>query len=119
MCVSTKSLLHYIKDIHQRTLLDGQKMVAMGFDGAAAMKSLAQKLKSDTAPNAIYVHCFARCNEFIVKDAIKESGLLETSLYICQSMYAIVGAYQKCLLLFEKIQTDYGYEQETKHFKVR
>ena len=116
--VSTDSLLHYIKDIHQRTLLDGQKMVAMGFDGAAAMKSLAQKLKSEIAPNVIYVHCFAHCNELIVKDAIKESGLLETSLDLCQSMYTIVGAYPTHILLFENIQKDYGYEQETKHFKV-
>ena len=107
---STDSLLHYIKDLHQRTLLDGQKMVAMGFDGAAAMKSLAQKQKSEIAPNAIYVHCFAHCNELIVKDAIKESGLPEASLDLCQSMYAIVGA--------GNIQKDYGYEQETKHFKV-
>ena len=37
------------------------------------IKSLAQKLKSEIAPNAIYVHCFAHCNELIVKDAIKES----------------------------------------------
>ena len=116
--VSTDSLLHYIKDIHQRILLDGQKMVAMAFEGAADMKSLAQKLKSEIAPNAIYVHCFAHCNELTVKDAIKESGLLETSLDLCQSMCAIVGAYPKRILLFENIQKDYGYEQETKHFKV-
>ena len=37
------------------------------------IKSLAQKLKSEIAPNAIYVHCFAHCNELIVKDGIKES----------------------------------------------
>ena len=117
-CVSTDSLLHYIKDIHQRTLLDGQKMVTMGFDGAADMKSLAQKLKSEIAPNAIYVHRFAHCNELIVKDAIKESGLLESSLDLCQLMCAIVGAYPKRILLFKNIQKDYGYEQETKHFKV-
>ena len=72
--VSTDSFLHYIKDIHQRTLLDGQKMVAMGFDEAAGMKCLAQKLTSEIAPNAIYAHCFAHCNELIVKDAIRESG---------------------------------------------
>ena len=51
--LSTDSLLHYIKDIHQRTLLDDQKISAMGFDGAAVMKSLAQKLKSEIAPNVL------------------------------------------------------------------
>ena len=116
--VSSDSLLHYIKDIHQRTLLGGQKMVAMGFDGAADMKSLAQRLKSEIVPNAIYVHCFAHCNELIVKDALMESGLLESSLDLCQSLCAIVGTYPKRILLFENIQKDYGYKQETKHFKV-
>ena len=111
--VSTDSLLHNIKGIHQRASLDGQKMVAMGFDGAAAMKSLAQELKSETAPNAISVHCFAHCTELIVKHAIKESGLLAASLDLCQSMHAIVGAYPKLILLFENIQKGCGCEQET------
>ena len=44
-------------------------MAAMSFDGAAAMKALAKLLKADIAPNAIFIHCFAHCNELIVKDA--------------------------------------------------
>ena len=37
--VSSESLLHYTKDILLRCGMDGNRMAAMGFDGAAAMKS--------------------------------------------------------------------------------
>lgn len=70
--LSSDALLKYTKDILLRSCLDGHKMAAMGFDGAAAMKSLARKVKADVAPDAIYVHCFAHCNELIVKDAMKQ-----------------------------------------------
>ena len=92
--LSTDSLLYYMMIVCQRILLDGQKMVVMGFDGAAAMKPLAQKLKSKIARSAIYVHCSAHDNELIVKDAMQESGLLSTSLDLCPSMYAIFGHIQ-------------------------
>ena len=48
--LSSDALLGYIQDILIRTSLDGKKMAAMGFDGAAAMKSLSQKLKAKVAP---------------------------------------------------------------------
>ena len=116
--LSSDALLCYIQDILIRTSLDGKKMAAMGFDGAAAMKSLSQKLKAKVAPNAIYVHYFAHCNELIVTDATKNSNLLSSSLDLCQSLYAIIGAYPKRILLFEKIQNDFSYEQETDDYKV-
>ena len=116
--LSSDALLGYIQDILIRTSLDGKKMAAMGFDGAAAMKSLSQKLKAKVAPNAIYVHCFAHCNVLIVKDATKNSKLLSSSLDLCQSLYTIIGAYPKRILLFEKIQNDFSYEQETDDYKV-
>jgi hypothetical protein len=65
--LSTNSLL--TKDILLRSKLDGTKIAAMGFDGANAMKALVRELRADVGPNAIYVHCFAHCNELIVKDA--------------------------------------------------
>ena len=86
--LSSDALLHYTKDILLRCGMDGENMAAMSFDGAAAMKSLARMLKVDVAPNAIYVHCFAHCNELIVKDATKLSDLLATSPDLCQSLYA-------------------------------
>jgi hypothetical protein len=110
--LSSDALLHYTKDILLRCGMDGENMAAMSFDGAAAMKSLARMLKVDVAPNAIYVHCFAHCNELIVKDATKLSDLLATSLDLCQSLYAIVGAYPKRILLFEKVQDDFKNEMD-------
>jgi hypothetical protein len=116
--VSSESLLHYTKDILLRCGMDGNRMAAMGFDGAAAMKSLARKLQADVAPNAIYVYCFAHCNELIIKDATKQSNLLSTSFDLCQSLYAIVGAYPKRILLFEEIQRDIQSKDDTEDYKV-
>ena len=93
-------------------------MAAMGFDGTSAMKSLARKLTAEVAPKAIYVHCFAHCNELIVKDAMKQCHLLSTSLDLCQVLYSIVGAYPKRILLFEEIQKEVLYENCTEEYKV-
>ena len=49
-------------------------------------------MKEKVAPNAILIHCFAHSNKLVEKDAIKESTLLSSSLELCQSLYAIVGA---------------------------
>ena len=116
--LSSDALMCYTKDILVRCGMDGHKMAAMGFDGASAMKSLARKLKEDIAPNAVYVHCFAHCNELIVQDAIKQSNLLSTSLDLCQSLYAIVGAYPKRILLFEEIQAEFQNESNTDDYKI-
>ncbi|XP_046842007.1 zinc finger MYM-type protein 1-like [Xenia sp. Carnegie-2017] len=112
------ALLHYTKDILLRCGMEGHKMAAMSFYGASAMKSLARKLKEDIAPNAIYVHCFSHCNELIIQDAAKQSNLLSTSLDLCQSLYAIVGAHSKHILLFEEIQANFRNETGTNDYKV-
>ena len=90
--------------------MNGERMAAMSCDGSAAMKALTRLLKADVGPNAIFIHCFAHCNELIVKDAIKLSILLLSFLELCQSFYAIVGAYPKHVLLFEEIQNDFKNE---------
>ena len=90
----------------------------MRFDGAAAVTSLLQKLKAEVAPNAVYLHCFAHCDEIIVKDAIENSNLLWSSLNLCQSLYAIVGDYPKRILLFDRIQNDFNHEYNTEDCKV-
>ena len=51
--LSSDALLHYTKDILLRFGMNGERMAAMSFDGAAAMKALARLLKADVAPNAI------------------------------------------------------------------
>ena len=116
--LSSHALLKYTKDILLRSCLDGNNMAAMGFDGAAAMKSLARKLKVEISPNAVYVHCFAHCNELIVKDATDQCSLLSTSLDLCQSLYAIVGAYPMRILLFEEVQNDFKNENESDEYIV-
>ena len=78
--LSSDALLHYTKDILLRCGMNGERMAAMSFDGAASMKALARLLKADVAPNAIFIHCFAHCNELIVKDASKLSNLLSSSV---------------------------------------
>ena len=70
------------------------------------MLRLAQHLQS--------IHCFAHCNELIVKDASKLSNLLSSSLDLCQSLYAIIGAYPKRILLFEEIQNEFKNEMDSK-----
>ena len=111
--LSSDALLHYTKDILPRCGMKGERMAAMSFDGAAAMKALAKLLKADVAPNTIFIHCFAHCNELIVKDASKLSNLLSSSLDLCQSLYAIIGAYPKRILLFEEIQNDVKNETDS------
>ena len=94
--------------------MNGERTAAMSFDGAAAMKALARLLKADVAPNAIFFHCFAHCNELIVNDASKLSNLLFSSLDLCQSLCAIIGAYSKRILLFEEIQNEFKNEMDSK-----
>ena len=48
--LSSDALLHYTKDILLRFGMNGERMAAMSFDGAAAMKALARLLKADVAP---------------------------------------------------------------------
>ena len=116
--LSSDALLKYTKDILLRSCLDDNNMAAMGFDGAAAMKSLARKLKVEILPNAVYVHCFVHCNELIVKDAIDQCSLLSMSSDLCQSLYAILGAYLKHILLFEEVQNDFEHENESDEYTV-
>ena len=116
--LSSDALLSYIEDILLRYHLDGKKMAGMGFDGAAAMRCLAKKMKENVAPNALYIHCLAHCNELVVKDAIKESTLLSPSLELCQSLGAIVGAYPKRIQVFEDIQNAFMTEQVTNEYQV-
>ena len=89
------------------------QMAGMGFDGAAAMRCLAKKMKENVAPNAIYMHCLAHCNELVVKDAMKESTMLSSALELCKSLNVIIGAYPKRIKVFEDIQNAFMTEQAT------
>ena len=93
--------------------MNGERMAAMSFDGAAAMKA-QRLLKADVAPKATFIIYFAHCNDLIVKDASKLSSLLFSSLDLCQLLYAIIGADPKHILLFEEIQSEFKNEMDSK-----
>ena len=78
----------------------------MTFDGAMAMKSLAEKIKKEMNQSAIFIHCLAHCQELIFKDATKHCSLLEDAQSLCEDLYVIVGASPKRVALFAKIQEE-------------
>ena len=82
------------------------------------MKSVAAKLKTICGVQASYFHCLAHCNELIVKDAHEISSMLSDSLGICQTLYALIGAYPKRIALLEGIQKDAQYEVESEDYKI-
>jgi cell division protein FtsL len=49
---------------------------------------------------------------------MKQCTLLSTLLDLCQALYAIVGAYPKRILLFEKIQEHFKHENDSDEYKV-
>jgi len=116
--ISSDALMSYIKDILLRCNLDPTKVAGFGFDGASAMRSLAAKMKEVCGDQASYFHCLAHCNELIVKDAHEVSPLLSESLAMCQSLYAIVGAYPKRVALLENVQRDAKNEAESEDYNI-
>ena len=65
-------------------------------------REMLQNVRFNT--DAAYAHCFAHCHELIVKDAIDQCSLLSTSLDLCQSLYAIVGAYRSDFFCLKKFK---------------
>ena len=65
--------------------VNNDKFIAMSFDGASAMKSLAQKLKSCYGQQVLYIHCLAHCTELVVKDNISSSELLQLAVCILKN----------------------------------
>ena len=116
--ISADALITYITDMLLRCNLDPHKIVGIGFDGASTMKSVAAKLKTIYGVQASYFHCLAHCNELIVKDAHEISSMLSDSLGICQTLYALIGAYPKRIALLEGIQKDAQYEVESEDYKI-
>ena len=112
-------LLQYVIDIFLRCAINCKNLVGMAFDGASSMKLLAKKLKDIAGTQALYVHCFAHCNELVLQDAYKKSNLVSDALDICQSLYAIIGAYPKRVLLFDNIQKDIQQEKVNDNYTVQ
>lgn len=111
-------MLELILDVKARCNLEKQKMIGMEFDGASSMKLLAKKVKEAVREQATYFHCFAHCNELLLHDAKAASRLIADALDVCQSLYALAGAYPKCVLLFENIQKEAQAEKYDENCKV-
>lgn len=80
-----------VKDILIRCNMASQKMIGMAFDGASATKRLAVLLKDEVCKHALFIHCFAHCNELVFKDATSLSRMVADAQDFCEDMYAIAG----------------------------
>jgi hypothetical protein len=89
--LSSAALLKYVQDILVRCNMDRQKIAGMAFDGASAMKRLA-----------FYIHCFAHCNELVLKNATSLSRMVADAQDFCEDMCALAGVSPKRVLLFKK-----------------
>ena len=108
--LSSEALLKYVQDILVRCNIDTQKMAGMAFDGASAMKRLAFLLKNEVCKHALYIHCFAHCNELVFKDVTSLSRLVADAQDFCENMYTLAGVSPKRVLLFQNIQKELAEE---------
>ena len=96
----------YIENILLRYNMDTKKLVGTAFDGASSMVRLAKLLKKTLGENVIYIHCFAHCNEPVVKVAPALSWLVADAQDLCEDFYVLVGLSPKRALHFENIQKE-------------
>ena len=108
--LSSEALLKYVQDILVRCNIDTQKMAGMAFDGESAMKRLAVLLKNEVCKHALYIHCFAHCNELVFKDVTSLSRLVTDAQDFCENMYALAGVSPRRILLFQNIQKELAEE---------
>ena len=78
--LTADALLSYITDVFIRCEVNNDKFIAMSFDGASAMKSLAEKLKNCDEQQVSYIDCLAHCTELVVKDTISSLELLQQAM---------------------------------------
>ena len=110
--LTSERLLTYVNDIMVRCNMDTNNMSSMAFDGASAMKQLAALLKTRVSRYAIYVHCFAHCNELVFKDASSISSILSDAQDLCESVYTLAGVSPKRVLLFQNVQKKCQQQQQ-------
>lgn len=102
--LSSAALLKYVQDILVRCNMATQKMAGMAFDGASAMKRLAVLVKDEVCKHALYIHCFAHCNELVFKDATSLSRMVADAQDFCEDIYALAGVSQRefCFLTISR-----------------
>ena len=111
--LTSEALLTYVQDIMVRCSMDTNNMIAMAFDGASAMKQLASLLKTRISKHAVYVHCFAHCNELVFKDASSLSSVLSDAQDFCENVYVLAGMSPKRVLLFQNVQKEMSAVADT------
>jgi hypothetical protein len=111
--LSSAALLKYVQDILVRCNLSSQKMAGMAFDGASAMKRLAALVKGEVCKHALYIHCFAHCNELVFKDVTSLSRMVADAQDFCEDIYALASVSPKRVLLFVNIQRELSDNSES------
>ena len=110
--VASEALLRYVYDILTRCSFPSEKMIGMAFDGASAMEKLAALLKEKVSKHALYIHCFAHCNE-VFKDATLLSSVVQETQDLSEDVYAIAGVNPKRVLLFQDVQKEISNVSES------
>ena len=82
------------------------EMIGMAFDGASSMKNLAMLIQNRVSKHALYVHCFAHCNELVFKDASSLSSIISDGQDFCENIYVLAGVSPKRVLLFQNAQKE-------------
>jgi len=70
------------------------------------MKNLAMLIQNRVSKHALYVHCFAHCNELVFKDASSLSSILSDGQDFCENIYVFAGVSRKRVLFFQNIQKE-------------
>ena len=78
------------------------------------MKRLAALIKDEVCKHALYIHCFAHCNELVFKDATSQSRMVADAQDFCKDIYALAGVSPKRVLLFENIQRELSESEDLK-----
>jgi hypothetical protein len=85
--LTSEASLKYVKDIMVRCSMGATKMIGMAFDGASSMKNFAMLIQNRISKHALYVHCFAHCNELVFKDAPSLSSIISDGQDFCENIY--------------------------------
>ena len=89
-----------------RCSMGATEMIDMTFDRASSMKNLAMLIQNRVSKHALYVYCFAHCNELVFKDASSLSSIISDGQDFCENIYVLAGVSPKRVLLFQNVQKE-------------
>ena len=67
---------------------------------------LAMLMKNRVSKHALYVHCFAHCNELVFKDASSLSSVISDGQDFCENIHVLAGVSPKRVLLFQNVEKE-------------